>query len=60
MLQSPSYFAISQNECQTHIYIMDVVLNAMGDVDEKWVESHENQLNQLLTKYQQMGGSLQM
>ena len=39
---------------------MDVVLNAMGDVDEKWVESHENQLNQLLTKYQQMGGSLQM
>ena len=56
--QSPSYFMASQNECQLHIQIMDVLLNTMSDVDEKWVDSHESQLNSLLGTFQQKGGAM--
>ena len=50
----------SQNECQTHIYIMDILLDAMGDVDKKWVDSHSQQLETQLMHFQQLGGSLSM
>jgi hypothetical protein len=51
-------FESAQNDCAIQLYIMQQLL-ALGDTfDQKWSDSHMQQLNQLATLYEQRGGSL--
>ena len=60
MQQSPSYFMTSQSDCQMHIVILYNLISTMDEVDQKWGDAHESQLQSLLGTFQQLGGQLPM
>ncbi len=60
MQQSPNYFLSSQNDSQMHIIILYNLIGAMDEVDTKWCDAHESQLQSLLGTFQQLGGQLPM
>ena len=60
MQQSPSYFMTSQSDCQMHIVILYNLIGTMDEVDQKWGDAHESQLQSLLGTFQQLGGQLPM
>ena len=60
MQQSPNYFLSSKNDSQMHIIILYNLIGAMDEVDTKWCDAHESQLQSLLGTFQQLGGQLPM
>ncbi len=50
-------FAMSQQDCMVHIYILNQILNIQSAVDEKKAKVKEKQFNTINNLYQSKGGS---
>ena len=55
---SPMRFANSQQECQMHLYILQMLAQLAGDVDEATGEKYEKQLEAVFRIFQSKGGDL--
>ena len=51
--QNHNYLVSSKRDCEMHLYIMQTIIQDMGDVDEGWCTKHMNELNNLYGVYQQ-------
>ena len=50
-------FGLSQNDCYMHFQIMLSLIQTADEIDTTWGDKHEPQLQALVDKYQQRGGS---
>ena len=53
-------FAGSQQECQIHLYILELLAQLAGEADEKSAVKYEQQLESIFRQYQNKGGNLGM
>ena len=53
-------FAGSQQDCQVHIYILELLAQMAGEIDEKTGSTYEQQLESIFRQYQNKGGNLGM
>ena len=54
---SGSRFAGCQQECQLHIYVLQMLAQMGADIDEATGEKYENQLESIFRTYQNKGGN---
>ena len=55
---SPRGFAMSQPSCLMQFQIMLAIIQQADSVDESWADKHEDQLEQLINRYKQLGGDM--
>ncbi len=55
---SPRGFAMSQSSCLMQFQIMLAIIQQADSVDESWADKHEDQLEQLINRYKQLGGDM--
>ena len=53
-------FAGVQQDCQMHLYILEVLAQMAGDTDEKTAAKYDQQLETIFRHYQSKGGNLGM
>ena len=53
-------FAGVQQDCQVHIYILELLTQMAGEIDEKTGAKCEQQLEDIFRQYQNKGGNIQM
>ena len=51
-------FANSQRDCQMHLYVMQMLSQIAGDIDQKTGESYEQQLEGVFRMFQSKGGNI--
>ena len=52
------HFEASANDCAIQIYIMQQLISLADSFDEKWADSHMQELTEMAAVYQQKGGNL--
>ena len=53
-------FAGSQQECQMHLYILQMLTQLASDIDEKTGEKYDQELENIFRQYQSKGGRFDM
>lgn len=55
----PRYFDMSQSSCKMHFQIMMNLVNANDRTDRVWANKHAMQLNNMMIRFKNLGGSLE-
>jgi hypothetical protein len=55
---SPMRFAASQQECQVHLYILQMLAQMSGDIDDATAEKYHKKLEAIFSTFESKGGNL--